>query len=125
MLLSYRNKDQKWHRVDIFPDDTSSVNIVPDYEGTLDNNSVHFKYVASRNKYNGRDIHTKEKNSINHCQVDNSIHFPSIPLPLPDSRLPKLFSNASGLKMWHLQDRKFKLPVAYLRMNILCAHTNK
>ena len=76
MLLSNQNKDQLWHSVDIYLADTSSVNIVPDYEGTIDNNSVHFKVVASRNKDNSRDIHTDDKNSFNHCQVDNSIHFP-------------------------------------------------
>ena len=124
MLLSYQNKDQIWHSVDISPADTSSVNIVPDYEVTFDNNSVNFKVVASRNKENRRNIHTEDKHSVNHCQVDNSIHLPSIPLPLTDSRLPKLFSNASGTKMWHPQNRKFKLPVDDLRMNIICAHAN-
>ena len=87
MLLSYQNKDQKWHSVDISPADTSSVNIVPDYEVTFDNNSVNFKVVASRNKDNGRDIHTEDENSVNHCQVDNIIHFPSIPLLLTYSSL--------------------------------------
>ena len=37
MLLSYQNKDQKWHSVDIYPADTSSFNIVLPHSASTEN----------------------------------------------------------------------------------------
>ncbi len=35
------------------------------------------------------------------------------------------FDRLQVLKFWHLQDRKFKRPIAELRINIICAAANK
>ena len=47
------------------------------------------------------------------------MHFPTIPPAAPESHLPCLVSQASGLKLYHLQDRKFKRPIAELRLRIV------
>jgi secreted Zn-dependent insulinase-like peptidase len=52
-------------------------------------------------------------------------HFPTIPPAAPESHLPCLVSQASGLKLYHLQDRKFKRPIAELRLRIVSAGCNE
>jgi len=57
--------------------------------------------------------------------VDDGTHFPTIPPSAPESHLPRLVANTKGVKLYHLQDRKFKRPTAELRMRIVCAGGNQ
>lgn len=52
-------------------------------------------------------------------------HFPQIPPPTPESHLPSLVTADKNVKLWHMQDRKFKRPVAELRLRFSCAEANK
>ena len=52
-------------------------------------------------------------------------HFPAIPPAAPESHLPRLISNTQGIRLYHLQDRKFKRPIAEFRMRIVCAGGNR
>ena len=67
---------------------------------------------------------TEEKET--HEQDPAHAHFPAIPPAAPESHLPRLISdNKKGVRLYHLQDRKFKRPIAELRMRIVCAGGNQ
>eukprot|EP00980_Cylindrotheca_fusiformis_P021602 scaffold8454_cov136-Cylindrotheca_fusiformis.AAC.3 len=57
--------------------------------------------------------------------VEDGFGFPPIPPTLPASRLPQTVCTTKNLKLWHLQDRIFKRPVAELRLCLYCADANK
>jgi len=58
-------------------------------------------------------------------RVEDRTHFPAIPSAAPESHLPCLVSDTNGVKLYHLQDRKFKRPIAELRLRIVCAGGNQ
>ena len=52
--------------------------------------------------------------------VEDGLIFPPIPPAALPSRLPRVVYDKHGIKLWHLQDRKFHRPVADLRIKIDC-----
>ena len=52
--------------------------------------------------------------------VEFGVAFPPIPPPAIPSRLPRMIHDKHGIKVWHLQDRKFHRPVADLRIKVDC-----
>ena len=50
--------------------------------------------------------------------VDDGTQFP--PIPSPSKHLPIQISNSNLLKMWWLQDRKFKRPITEFRIQVTC-----
>jgi len=122
VLLSYEDEDEKWHKVDIGLPDFKQVTILPRYEGTFDNKSIKFKVIAVPKDGEGAVLKFGDNSD---WDVEDGIHFPPIPPAAPNSRLPQLVCDTQLIKLWHLQDRKFKRPIADLRLNIICADGNK
>ena len=51
---------------------------------------------------------TEENETHEQDQARAQAHFPAIPPAAPESHLPRLISNTKGVRLYHLQDRKFK-----------------
>lgn len=88
----------------------------------MDNKKIKYRVVALAQDGEGPVL--KFGDDSDH-HVELGTHFPPIPPPSPESRLPQLISNSQVLKFWHLQDRKFKRPIAEMRMRLVCAAANK
>lgn len=116
ILLSTQGEDDRWHILDnsITPCDTTT----PNFEGTVDQKEIKFKVLLHPEKEQ-RDTNYNKSNVVNTC------HVPSIPPSAPKSFLPDLILDSQVFKLWYLQDRKFKRPIAELRLNIICTDINK
>ena len=121
ILLSYEDEDEKWHVIDHSISELSLSVLVPGFEGTLDKKAIKFRLVSLA-KDGARAVLKYGDDSD--FEVQDGSLFPSIPPALSESRLPKLICNRPELKLWHLQDRKFKRPIAELRFRLICAYGN-
>jgi len=119
VLLSFEDEDEKWHRID---DDHSLDAIKPGFKGTFDSKDVKYKVIGVPREGEGAVMMYGDESDYH---VEDGIHFPAIPPPSPEAQLPRLVSSTKGVKVYHLQDRKFKRPIAELRMQIACAGANQ
>ncbi|KAL7479898.1 hypothetical protein ACHAW6_005617 [Cyclotella cf. meneghiniana] len=137
LLLSYEDEDAKWHVLDS-PNDKALADdalLEPGYEGTLggsmivtqhvlivtfvlDKGKIKFRVIAVPRQGEGAVLRYGDADHDD--DVDDGVAFPPIPPPAPVSRLPCLIHDKDCLKVWHLQDRKFKRPVADLRIRVEC-----
>ncbi|KAI2493159.1 metalloendopeptidase [Fragilaria crotonensis] len=122
VLLSYEDEDEKWHVIDHEITTLTVTSLVPGFEGTLDKKSIKFRLVSLA-KDGARAVLKYGDDSD--FEVQDGSLFPAIPPALSESRLPKLIYNRPELKLWHLQDRKFKRPIAELRLRLICGGANK
>lgn len=123
ILVSYEDEEEKWHKVDQTVEDlTLSVLTSPDFEGSLDNKKIKFRIVALAVEGKGA---VRKFGDESDFDVEDGLGFPPIPPVLSESRTPKLVCNTNVLKLWHLQDRIFKRPIAELRLCLYCAEANK
>ena len=114
--------EELWHLLDIPLDAFQNVQIVPDFEGTFDKKAIKFRVTSIPKNGEGAVMKYGDESD---WHVEDGIHFPHIPPPLPESRLPSLVFDNNLLKLWHLQDRKFKRPLGEFRLRIICSNTNK
>lgn len=122
ILLSYEDEDEKWHEVDQPLSQLTTSALSRGFEGTFDSKQIKYRVVALAQDGEGAVL--KFGDDSDH-RVELGSHFPPIPPPSPQSRLPRMVSNNQVLKFWHLQDRKFKRPIAEMRMRLVCAAANK
>eukprot|EP00957_Ditylum_brightwellii_P051690 3919396-Ditylum_brightwellii.AAC.1 len=123
VLLGMEDGEEVWHKVDMKLADYMKVKqLAPNFEGTLDGKKVKFKVISIPKDGEGAVMKYGDESD---WHIEDGVHFPHIPPPLPESRLPKLLYNTQLLKLWHLQDRKFKRPIGELRLRITCANANK
>lgn len=120
VLLTFEDGDEKWHKLDIEFHDQQIIS--PDFHDTFDNKTIKFRVIAVPKDGEGAVMKYGDESDLN---VEDGFHFPHVPPRLPQSRLPKLLFNSQKIKMWHLQDRKFKRPIAELRLQILCSGANE
>eukprot|EP01082_Thalassiosira_pseudonana_P002309 g2198.t1 g2198 contig11:912012-915958(+) len=124
LLLSYEDEEKKWHSLDS-PKDRSLTDdelLEPGYEGTLDGGKIKFRLIAVARE--GEGIVMRYGDADHDDDIEDGAVFPPIPPPSPASRLPRLVHDKHSLKLWHLQDRKFKRPVVDLRLRIECDGMN-
>ena len=95
---------------------------MPNSEGTLDNKKIKYRIVSLAKDGEAATLKYGDESDF---QVEDGECFPAIPLAQLPSRLPKLICNTQVLKLWHLQDRKFKRPIAELRIRLICGTANK
>ena len=88
------------------------------HEGSFDCGKVKFRVTAVPRE--GEGIVFSFGDSGHDDDVDDGVAFPPIPPPAPASRLPRLIYNKNSINVWHLQDRKFKRPIADLRIKFEC-----
>jgi len=94
----------------------------PDFEGTLDNKKVKYRIIALAGSGEGP---VRRFGDERDDDAEDGVAFPPVPpAPLP-THLPRLVCNTQVLKLWHLQDRIFKRPIADFRVFIHCAEANK
>uniref|UniRef100_A0A7S3Q5Z2 Insulysin n=1 Tax=Chaetoceros debilis TaxID=122233 RepID=A0A7S3Q5Z2_9STRA len=123
ILLGMEDGEEVWHKVDMKLAEYHKVKqLALNYEGTLDGKKVKFKVISIPKDGEGAVMKYGDESD---WHIEDGVHFPHIPPPLPESRLPKLLCNTQLLKLWHLQDRKFKRPIGELRLRIICANANK
>lgn len=122
ILLSYEDEDEKWHVIDHEIATLTVSSLVPGFEGTLDKKTIKFRLVSLA-KDGARAVLKYGDDSD--FEVQDGSLFPAIPPALSESRLPKLIYDRQELKLWHLQDRKFKRPIAELRLRLICGDANK
>lgn len=123
ILLSYEDEDEKWHKMDVQAADLSVSQLVsPEFEGTLDSKKIKYRVVAVAEAGEGAVRRFGDESDFD---VDAGMTFPPIPPPPLPTHLPKLICNTSALKLWHLQDRTFKRPIAEFRLFMHCAEAAK
>ena len=123
ILCSYEDEDEKWHKVDIpaskFPEILHGSS---DFEGTLDDKRIKYRIVSLAVEGSKTVMKFGDESDFH---AESGVGFPAIPPAAPPSRLPKLAYDTAELKMWHLQDRTYKRPIADLRLQLYCAEANK
>ena len=123
ILLSYEDETEKWHKVDVRASDLSQKQLLsPDFQGTLDDKKVKYRIVALANE---GERPVRRLGDENDFDGEDGVAFPPIPPPPLSTHLPKLVCNTQLLKLWHLQDRIFKRPIADFRVLLHCADANK
>jgi len=122
MLLGMEDGEENWHSLDLSVDEFKNVQNLKDFEGTFDEKKIKYKVIAVAKEGEGATMKYGDESD---WHVEDGLHFPHIPPPLPESRLPCLLVNTQILKLWFLQDRKFKRPIGELRIKIACANANK
>jgi hypothetical protein len=85
--------DETWHSIDI-PFDVFDKHIAPGYEGTLDKKATKYKVISVPKDGEGATMKYGDESD---WLVADGIHFPHIPSPLPESRLPSLVVNTQML----------------------------
>jgi secreted Zn-dependent insulinase-like peptidase len=123
ILCVYEDHDKKWHKVDDPSSELTHTRLTAlDFEGTLDGKKIKYKIVSLPMEGEKAVLRYGDDSDFD---VEDGKAFPPIPPASPPSRLPKLVSNTNELKLWHLQDRVFKRPIADLRLQLNCADANK
>lgn len=122
ILCAYEDHDEKWHTVDVPSSELSHGRMTsPEFEGTLDNKKIKLRIVALPMEGEKAVLKYGDESDFD---VEDGKAFPAIPPAAVPSRLPKLVANTNELKLWHLQDRVFKRPIADLRLQLNCAEAN-
>ena len=123
VLLSYEDEDEKWHFVDSEPSSLTTTKLLePSFEGSFDKKSIKYRIVALARE---GDRAIRKFGDESDFEAEEGKRFPAIPPATPPSRLPKLVHNTNYLKLYHLQDRTFKRPIAELRLQVHCARANE
>lgn len=94
-LLVYEDEDEKWHKLDGNIVDYSSVATNPNFEGTMDGKSIKFKVISVPKDGEGATLKYGDESD---WHIDDGIHYPHVPPPLPESRLPQLVHNTKVSK---------------------------
>ena len=84
----------------------------------IDKGKIKFRVIAIPKPGEGAVLRYGDANHDD--DVEDGFAFPPIPPAAPPSRLPHLVHDMHGVKVWHLQDRKFKRPIADLRIKFDC-----
>jgi secreted Zn-dependent insulinase-like peptidase len=122
VLVSFDGEEEVWHTLDQKPSKLShEVLAERDFEGTMDSKSIKYRIVGLSMPGNANAGTVLGDESMGPNGITN---FPPIPPPLSASRLPKEISNTNSLKMWWLQDRTFRRPIAEFRLQVVSAKAN-
>jgi hypothetical protein len=110
VLCSYEDEDEKWHVLDhaVSEFDQELLCRYDSFEGTMDTKAIKFRIVAIPLHPGMKGAGIRKYGDATDYDVDDGIQFP--PIPSPSKHVPIEISNSNVLKMWWLQDRKFKRP---------------
>lgn len=123
IFCAFEDEDEKWHTLDVPSSELQLSRLTsPGFEGTLDGKTIKFRIVSLA--LEGSKA-VRKFGDESDFEVDCGKVFPAVPPATPPSRLPKLVYNTNELKLWHLQDRTFKRPIADLRLQLNCVEANK
>ena len=126
LSLTYEDEDEKWHSLDDHDAykkfESEDEFLETGHEGSFDCGKVKFRVTAVPSE--GEGIVFSFGDSGHDDDVEDGTAFPPIPPPAPVSRLPRLIYSNNSINVWHLQDRKFKRPIADLRIKFECGSLN-
>ncbi|KAL7436906.1 hypothetical protein ACHAXM_005357 [Skeletonema potamos] len=122
LLLHFEDEHEQWYTIDSNIVDTEADAIDAGFESTFDNGSVKFKVTAVPRE--GEGVVFSYGDADHAYDVEDGVAFPPIPPASPASRLPQLVYDKNSLKLWHMQDRRFKRPLSDLRLNFVCDGMN-
>lgn len=123
ILCAYEDEDEKWHRMDVSASELNNDQLTaPDFEGSLDNKKVKYRIVSLALEGERASLKFGDESD---WDVEDGKTFPAIPPKAMPDRLPKLVMNTNELKLWHVQDRVFRRPIAELRLQLNCAEANR
>eukprot|EP00536_Pseudo-nitzschia_multiseries_P016315 jgi/Psemu1/220960/e_gw1.1075.16.1 len=123
ILCAYEDEDEKWHRMDVPTSDLKHDQLTaPDFEGSLDSKKIKYRIVSLALEGERASLKFGDESD---WDVEDGKTFPAIPPKASPERLPKLVANTNELKLWHVQDRVFKRPIAELRLQLNCAEAHK
>lgn len=123
LLLHFEDEHEEWYTLDSNTVGTEGNNPIEiGFESTFDKGNVKFKVTAVPRE--GEGMVFSYGDADHEMDVEEGTVFPPIPPASPASRLPQLVYDKNSLKMWHLQDRRFKRPLGDLRLNFVCDGMN-
>ena len=82
--------EEKWYSLDMSVDEYKKDQICKDYSGTFDKKKIKYKVISVPKDGEGAVMKYGDESD---WHVEDGIHFPHIPPPLPKSRLPSLLVN--------------------------------
>lgn len=122
LLLHFEDEHEQWYTLDSKIVDNEADAIEAGFESSFDNGKVKFKVTAVPRE--GEGIVFSYGDADHEFDVEDGVAFPPIPPASPASRLPQLVYNNNSLKLWHMQDRRFKRPLGDLRLKFVCDGMN-
>jgi len=124
VLLSFEDEEEKWHTLDQ-PEThftLESLTRTDSFEGSMDGKKIKFR-IVSLARPGAKGAAVRMFGDESDLDVQDGTSFPPIPPP-NSNNLPRQVANSNALKLWWLQDRDFKRPIAELRLQIICARAN-
>ena len=82
--------EEKWHSLDMSVDEYKKKQIRKDFDGTFDKKQIKYKVISVPKDGEGAVMKYGDESD---WHVEDGVHFPHIPPPLPESRLPSLLVN--------------------------------
>ena len=122
LLLHFEDEHEQWYTIDSNIVDTDADAIEAGFESSFDKGNVKFRVTAVPRE--GEGVVFSYGDADHEYDVEDGVAFPPVPPASPASRLPQLVYHQNSLKLWHMQDRRFKRPLADLRLNFVCDGMN-
>ncbi|KAL9186105.1 hypothetical protein ACHAXT_005343 [Thalassiosira profunda] len=122
LSLSYEDEGEQWHVLDDHESyhkfDGDQETLEEGHEGSFDAGKVKFRVTAVPRE--GEGLVFSYGDADHDDDVEDGTAFPPIPPPALASRLPHIIYDKNCVKVHWLQDRKFKRPIADLRIKVEC-----
>ncbi len=90
LLLGMEDGEEKWHSLDMTVEEYKKKHICKDFGGTFDKKTIKFKVISVPKDGEGAVLKYGDESD---WHVEDGLHFPHIPPPLAESRLPSLLVN--------------------------------
>lgn len=105
ILLGMEDGDEKWHSLDMTLDEFKTLQVLKDSVGTFDKKTVKYRVISIPKVGEGAVMKYGDESD---WHVEDGVHFPHIPPPLPEGRLPNLLVNTQVSFIFYIVSYQLK-----------------